>query len=258
MASTLGVCAVGITVVAYVYLRAIVRREAASTRAEKWAAALDQVSDAMLSLSRVAVGLRNDTEVQTDSASGFSEQATNACKELRQAFRSVTGVSCRVTLKEMFIPVEEQDSGRNRVAVRNIVSVGSRQSTPRREGTDWVEENTDFAEIVAGSRSHYFSNDIFAELSKGYRNSHWGPDTVANARTGQDLPYASTIVWPVRSLVTELGPKAVWSTIGFLCVDSKETGVFASSLDVEIGEILAQAFYAVWPHGEVSTGRAIA
>jgi Tfp pilus assembly protein PilV len=239
LAVVLGLIALGSTAIAYLALRVLHVRDLRGTRATRWAAAQSPLSAALLELAN-SVGAQ-ESRSRAEAVQEFTTHANSALHSIASAFGQVTGRVCRVTLVELWRPA----GGRSEdLAVQRIAATDGVPAT--RGQHDWVTENTDFDEILHNGAKHFFSNDLTVELRNGYKNSHWTRAKLQEMHRTGEYPYRSTIVWPVQAYVAADGGTLI-RTLGFLCVDSREAGIFDATLDVTMGELLALAFYPVWP-----------
>lgn len=209
-------------------------------RSARWNVALANISKAIGELSSVSPTRDQNHAVDAED---FRRAVEAAAPHIAYAFGSVTeSPECHVTVKQVF-------SSGDRMAVRTLVSTAERQVVLPPKHVDWVDANTDFAHIIQGKAERdYCSNDLYAELSNGYRNSHFSEGLLERASSADDLPYAATMVWPVRTSVgKDAQGRTTWRTLGFLCVDSPKPHVFDRRLDAPIGAVLANALYLVWP-----------
>jgi hypothetical protein len=157
-----------------------------------------------------------------------------AAEEVATCFTGITGVACRITIKQVIDPGD---------GVPSVVDLARSPGTPVSRTPEPIGDNTDFKELLVGSSSYFKCNNIAELLERGeYENTH--------VRRGR-LPYNSTIVWPIRKTLGR--PPAVkrfksisnWQDlIAYLCVDSAEADVFTES-DVWIGAAMADAMYSV-------------
>jgi len=216
------------------------QNEQTLARSARWNAALANIAKAIGELSSVSPMRDQNQAVDADA---FRRAVVAAAPHIAYAFCSVTeSPECHVTVKQLF-------SSNDRMAVRTLVSTAERQVVLPPEHVDWVDTNTDFARILQGTKDpYYYSNDLYAELSNGYRNSHFNDGLLERATSADDLPYAATMVWPIRTSVEkDAQGRPTWRTLGFLCVDSPKSHVFDRRLDAPIGAVLANALYLVWP-----------
>ncbi|HEY5858040.1 MAG TPA: hypothetical protein VIW24_29435 [Aldersonia sp.] len=145
---------------------------------------------------------------------------------LETAASVLSGVNCRVCVKMVYDHTD--DSGRTKRAVKSIVRSNTAKSDLR-DRPDFVDENTDFSEVLNNRKPYWFSGDIH----DGSR-----PEISNYSNTSNVLPYHSVIVWPLRTF--EVGPAEYprdgkGNIIGFLCVDSDEIDAFRRDREVEIG-----------------------
>ena len=211
-----------------------------------------RVGDALPSLAESMADLSRATVAISDGASGsetvFFTHLEAACRSFAEALRTATGSHCRVTVQDLYAPDSQLPrlghSGED-FAVRTIARSGSSTEGPALAagGVDWVRENTDFEAVLLQKQPYYLCNDLVAELSAGYRNSHWPPERLKEMQVSQNYPYRSTIVWPLRGRITGPGPDNQWVILGFLSVDSPNTATFDAS-SVPLGETFAHALYA--------------
>jgi hypothetical protein len=231
-------------VLAMVSIRRLDRLIHLGTRESRWRFALPAVGGGV---SRLATFSALDPGLaESEYKEQFRETANRVCLELAGAFKQVTSAECRITIKETYLNSMGVVHGveRSDLAVKDLAS-----SAPTPRGSvDWVSANTDFNDILRGNATHFFSNDLPAQLRRGYRNSHWTEDRLKQWSEDGNYPYRSTIVWPVRTLVENTDGKLAWSQLGFLCVDSPDSGTF-HDIDVAYGDIVARSLYTVWPKG---------
>lgn len=174
----------------------------------------------------------------------FFEKIGEALQAVAAAYSAITGAPCRCTLKEVYAP--EVGNRPADLAVRTICSsdVGPDADfinrSPDVADVDYISQNTDFRTIFARKQTHYLCNDLVAELSRGYQNSHWDEVVIRD----ETFDYRSTIVWPVRGRLRP-GPSGDgWEVIGFLCVDSTSTDIFVAESDVPPGSAFSYTLYS--------------
>ncbi len=103
--------------------------------------------------------------------------------------------------------------------------------------------NTDFLDLYLRTELRCFFLNNLSTL-KGYQNSSLQKDD-------SELPYQSTIVWPIRKLVYEQDCKKhnpyilnrEQDIIGYLCIDSSGRNIFRKRYDFEMGAIIADALF---------------
>lgn len=198
------------------------------------------VADAMPVFAEAAAAIRQATvaSMRTDGGNEYLREIRAAMKSLAKGFSTTTGVTCRVTLKEVYAPRSAGERPED-LAVRTVCS-----STPGAIRTwpsvDWVRENTDFLKILHDNKPYYLCQDLPSAAKRGeYKNSHWDGTTFAT----ENFEYRSTLIWPIGSTITgQEDPNGEkMDIVGFLCVDTLQTGKFDVSIDVPTG----QAFAAV-------------
>jgi hypothetical protein len=154
-----------------------------------------------------------------------------ATGEIARCFTGMTGHDCRATIKQVL------DKGGG---VPGVVDLSRSGTTPLRRTPESIADNTDFEELMVGTRSFFMCNNIAQLQAAGtYKNSH--------SVSGQALSYNSTVVWPVRKIYEDQPPAGIsdWQDIvAYLCVDSAETDVFVQS-DVWVGAAIADAMWSV-------------
>lgn len=201
-------------------------------RSSKYAAATSHLHMVFHTQRDASFLLVAEKQLTPQLANLFVEKIREMTKHLAKYFTQVTGTDCRITLKQ-FLAVD------NEFYVQDIARNHGRLQTNR----DLIADNTDFEIILRAERNFYRSNDLTAEIAKGYKNSHGVP--------GKDLSYLSTIVWPVRKrlaskdVAAQIGaPLADHDLLGFLCVDAAKTNAF-SDADFEAGAAVADSLYPV-------------
>lgn len=103
-----------------------------------------------------------------------------------------------------------------------------------------VNGNTDFSKLYLNVDERcFFNNDL--SLLSNYQNS--------SMTAGKELPYRSTIVWPIRRTISrqDEDTKGIFNLeqdiIGFLCVDSAKKNAFRKTYDFEMGAIVADSLF---------------
>jgi len=162
----------------------------------------------------------------------FEAQAHEFAVELAGAYTLITGARCRVTVKQTYDVEASQD-----LAVRTLFTSDSQFLAASQSGVDLVKENTDFSELLNKAESFWLSDDVAS--MPGYINSHYTREEIASGR----MSYRSVLVWPVRVVTATDATGSDVDLLGFLCVDSPETGIFDKRRDVSPGQILAHSLY---------------
>lgn len=172
-------------------------------------------------------------------AQGFVNRCESACRTAAIALQALTGRTCRVALQELY--TTDQPNGGQRAAVRTIAT-SDRGGTTGQASVDWVDENTDFQQLVSGAE-YFHSHDLRVDMQEGYRNSHWTADKLKEWKQSGQYPYLSTVVWPISVRVLRADGKHEAEMAGFLSVDSKDTEVFDLAIVKPLGAALASAAY---------------
>jgi hypothetical protein len=168
------------------------------------------------------------------------------------AFSLVTGTHCRACIKTIEIRNKTQEQfqsindPKERVKYLYVTtfcrdSASALGKSADDEYTHPINGNTDFLELYLDVNKRMFiSNDLNSE--KGYQNS--------SLQANKELPYRSTIVWPIRKLVYKQDiemKKGIFNQeqdiIGYLCIDSASRNVFLKRYDFEMGAIVADALF---------------
>lgn len=201
-----------------------------AARAVAWSKGMKNYSNASQHIADIAADLGGKRSRDPQ------ERASSACVELEKAFTSVSSNDCRVTVKELY----SEDGA---LAVRTLIAPS--RHTMKSGVTDLVAANTDFAAILDG-KDLYLCNDIPAEVTRGYLNSHWTPEDLALWAEKGDYPYRSALILPVRTRLPQGDAKnEAWATLGFLCIDSQEPDAFDFTEDRHVAELAAAMFVTV-------------
>jgi hypothetical protein len=211
----------------------LVRQERIYRREAQYAPALIPARSAFISLADASW-----TMVEGDSSEeSFLMHLRRSLRSLAEAFSLATGASCRVSVKAT---ATGPMNGQSLSDVEVITLCRSTdEEEPTRVEPDRIGANTDFRKIFAENHGYFFSNDLPAELSQGYQNSHWSDQTIRERR----FDYCATIVWPIGRTRAVDGGNARKEVIGFLCVDTLRTGAFNVTYDEPLGSAFAQALY---------------
>ena len=174
------------------------------------------------------------------------ERLHESLASLASAFSIVTGVHCRVCIKEVFCPDIEVEPKKRALRVRTVVRSLSTEDEATETESDWVDKNTDFEMIFTQPKKAtcncFFSNNL--STVKNYQNSHWTQEVWDK----NDFPYISAIVWPIRKLLTAPVDGTLHQEhdcLGFLCVDSKARNAFRKRFDFSVGAGYADTLYAL-------------
>lgn len=236
LAASLGLIAIAAVVSAFIAEKRLRVDERARVAARSVVASSPAVSQAAQDLCRATVtGLR---AAAPGSAGAYKADLVAACRSMAYAFGELTGdKSCRVTLFTLFAP----DDGSRFAAKRQAASY----TMDHRDGIDWVHENTDFHAVVTSQEPMWLCNDLPAELSRGYRNSHWTPEKLQLWAANDEYPYRAAAAWPVKELhpVSEDGqPLLPPDFEGIL--DAQVAGSLDRELLRPVGELFAAGAYS--------------
>lgn len=240
LAATVSGLAVVFIAISFRLHQALAESEASHRRYVQDVKAIPLLSTATAHVARATVVARRPGE--------FVLHLNNACADLAQMFSVATGAPCRVTVVELYAPQErERRPGEGvrtdepyGVAVRLLCA--SYTDRPVRPTIDWIVDNTDF-ETVFVTGSPFLCNDLPAEVGNGLKNSHWPRDKIAEFQANESWPYRAAVVWPIGG--SHGGSDgADRDLVGFLCVDSKQVGIFDRDFDVPTGETFAHAMYS--------------
>ncbi|MCI0688955.1 MAG: hypothetical protein L0Y54_17250 [Sporichthyaceae bacterium] len=174
------------------------------------------------------------------SEDAFLFRLQEALRFLAEAFSAITDTPCRACVKITVVPGPIDDALSYDGDVQIVTLARSAEVEERlRLEQDRVGNNTHFRRIFEGDVAYFFSNNLPALISKGYKNSHWDEQTIA---TGA-FEYRATVVWPIaRSRIVAQAPGRR-QIIGFLCVDTLATDAFSETYDVPLGAAFAQALH---------------
>lgn len=144
------------------------------------------------------------------------------------AFTIATGASCHATIKSVLGPEAALGQGErtpDSLEVETYLRSVKREPTVRpgvRRNT--VGQNTDFRFLFDPERRKsnrcWFHNDLLTY--EGYDNPHW-----PERPTARNVPYRSTMVWPIRKVLREDAGDAQDEHYihGFLTIDSAEPDI---------------------------------
>lgn len=214
----------------------LLRQERRYLREARYAPALLTMRRAYSELATASWTLYHDD----NSQEAFRLRIRESLRWLAEAYTLVTGSQCRACIK--LISVNDSTDGNKHDVVVSTFCRDNESGEPPRHVPDRIGENTDFRQIFTENAAYFFSNDLIAQLKKGYKNSHWHEDDIAKG----NLAYQATIVWPIERTVTAgTTQPAERQVLGFLCVDTKQTGAFQQTYDDALGASFAQALYLV-------------
>lgn len=220
---------------------ALRRKDAHALNRERVSRATPGLAAAIADLSRATTALNT---ADNSAPRSFVQHCESACKEFARALQALTGVDCRVTLQEVYVPVERSDDA---PAVKVVAtSYGLPSNNKGVGGVDLVRDNSDFESLFLHLEELFLCNDLPEAISAGYRNSHWTPEKLAEWRRTGAYPYRSTAVWPLRGITEGATGDAdpVWDVAGFLSVDAKYPDTFDGDTTKPLGDAFAHAAYS--------------
>jgi hypothetical protein len=172
------------------------------------------------------------------SQTTFRLHLQEALRYFAEAYLMTTGNRCRASIKLIRDP--SNNANPNDLEVATLCRDANTPEKMRVE-PDRIVDNTDFKQIFREPRGFFMSNDLPADrINKGYKNSHWTEEVIEN----DAFEYRATIVWPIdRAAPDSMDGKDAREIIGFLCVDTLQTGAFHDTYDVAIGAAFSQALH---------------
>lgn len=197
------------------------------------AVALPTIHDAYHCLRDAAVRMH-----EGDTEHAVQERLIQSLSHMTRAFSAITGAPCRMSVKELHATPDAPDRADAAADVR-FFEVGTcyRHDGSTNAVTDAPTppgENADFRNVWDPEQTDrcFFANDI--DAVRGYVNPHRQGDP-------KEFSYNSTIVWPIQSRRdrTRVG------LFGYLCVDSKQKGIFEYHNDFDLGAAYADSLYSV-------------
>ena len=218
-------------------------RERVEIAADKRVAAAQKSADRALRLASNTSALHRSLHMLRDyaykartaqSADDVRPLLLGALEAQAEMWSSISGVSCRVCLKEALLTADAPDSfdlpdaDPRYVVVRTYLRHHTVDLDSVHDEPTPLMANTDFNALFTDHRNThwYFSNDIDKE--RNYGNPH----------RGVSIDYNATMNWPIQKRID--GKIDIW---GFLCVDSMERGVFDEGRDFGIGAGIADTLY---------------
>jgi hypothetical protein len=165
-------------------------------------------------------------------------------------FSRISGHECHVVIKELFF-AHRHATGRREPAVRTLArSEATTRVPPVTESVSlarqfaegeavpwgydiaWVEDNSDFKCLFNQDVEYFLENDIPTAFMNGsLKDSH-----LEAGMSGTDtFPYKSTVIWAIKGNRNEVQPPFM----GFLCVYSKDQGVFDIQRDSPFARVVS-------------------
>lgn len=166
-----------------------------------------------------------------DSAKEYIQKSLD---EFERYFSTITGSPCRTCIKTIvdFEPLKVETFARSSSSVCLPIK--------RDTDNDNVENNSEFYELVVNKERYWHVKNIDTE--KNYHNSHL--EINSPKKKSSQLGYNMTFTWPIRKLKqSESGNEDEFEIYGFLCADSKVSGVFKEKYDFESGALIADFYY---------------
>lgn len=207
-------------------------------RAARYDAALPHIHNAFHVL-RDADAIIREAVPGNSSQPIYHPLLVNSLAHFASAWNAVTGVACRVAVKELVSNVDQSNTvidlstDARHFDVRHWI----RSAPAPRASADAptpLSENSDFKIVMdqGDDRRFFFSNDL--DRTPGYINPHRRPD-------GQAHEYNAAMVWPVQRRLDDHKVRL----LGFLCVDSIDREVFREASDFHLGAAFADTLYSL-------------
>ncbi len=179
------------------------------------------------------------------SHSQIEDLITDALGHYANAFSLITGVCCRVCIKELicFDPKAAQPEHRYvvKTLLRSATANGEVEPSPN-DTKDCISNNSDFLYLYRNPNEKRFIVDNILN-ENGYQNSHSHPPGNLSS-----LPYRSVCVWPIKKrfgVISNKKKDREDDLIAFLCVDSMARGAFNDRYDVNLGAAFADTLYPI-------------
>lgn len=228
------IIAIYLCVMVTILLALLINQERRYVRDARYAPASLPMRHAFAEAAKASFGLYYGDESQVAFRLGLRE----SLRRFAEAFTLITGTQCRACIKVIQAP-EGAIAGHD-LLVSTLCRDNEDEDGSPSHKPDRISENTDFRQIFTENQPCFFSNDLIGQLSRGYKNSHWQEGDIQSGT----LDYLATIVWPIeRGPIVRLDPNRPREIIGFLCIDTRATGVFVKTYDVALGASFAQALY---------------
>ncbi|MEO1113976.1 MAG: hypothetical protein AAFY05_16640 [Pseudomonadota bacterium] len=184
-----------------------------------------------------------------------SANVQECLNRLASIFTLLSGTKCRASVK-MIEPGASKDKPVVYTYMRDVDSERfcEGDDIARRDaGSDLLEDNTDFSHVFGESGERwFFCNDLPSQSN--YLNSRDGNLSRRNLAgfrgllnfwrpVDWNLPYRSSIVWPIRQKPMKAIPGSEFKFVGFLTIDSRHRGVFDINFDTHLGAGIADSLY---------------
>lgn len=173
-----------------------------------------------------------------------TERLAASLAEMANAFSSVTGHTCRASIKLLQLaadaPEEVDPLRKPEYLYVSTLCRHDRTNPPSTRGPDPLEGNTDFMQVwdIETPGTCFWANDL--DLVDPYENTH--RRNVPRSKWA----YNATMVWPIQKaeIGASDGPEVIgFDMLGFFCVDSLERDIFRYDNDFHLGAGYADALY---------------
>lgn len=217
------------------------RREHRETRYGRALGSLHQAHH----LLRDAAYLRYIDRVRSDT---WRSKVEESLVQFAASMSVATGAACHATIK--VVVDETGPAGRARTSPAELLVRDFARSAPRsptmRHGvpSNTVGRNSDYEHLFSPDADNrcWYSNDLLRLEPEVYKNTHW-----PERPTKRNVPYRSTMVWPIRKVLREgstASPQELY-VFGFLTVDSREPEVLDYERHFEMGACYADHVLSV-------------
>jgi hypothetical protein len=220
----------------FVLLFLLIRQEARYRREIRYGPAMVPMHKAFESLANASWTLLEGN----GSEDSFLVHLRDSLRFVAEAFSLITNETCRASIKMTSGgAIGEAPDKAMDVEVVTLCRNTGEDEAPHGE-RDRIGNNSDFRQIFTGNTACFFSNNLPAQLNRGYQNSHWTEHVIQT----KAFSYRATIVWPIaRSRQIDRRAPQERDVIGFLCVDTQAVDVFNETYDVPLGAAFSQALH---------------
>lgn len=172
-----------------------------------------------------------------------SECLTQSLDEVERFYSTVIGAPCRVCIKAWKDPKEldDPDVEDMKLLLKTFARSSNSKKPIKDTKDDTIEKNSEFLSIYEKSEPYCRYNNI--DTITYYDNSHL--DRKKDIKPSEQLGYKSTLTFAIRDKSDDTEQQESITIYGFLCVDTKTSGVFSSRWDLEPGYLLAD-FYSLF------------
>lgn len=169
-----------------------------------------------------------------------------------RAFSILTGNYCRATIK--LIDISEDGILYVYTLCRDREGERANRKTDRDrydQKLDLLKDNEDFALLFDQKERWFFDNNLksrknYSNTKDPKLNSHDRKISFLNSilpSLDWDLPYISTIVWPIRQGISPTINSNVVKIAGFLAIDSRHRRVFNEKYDSQFGAAVSDSLF---------------